>query len=72
LTYRRYAVSAHFGFFDLKFTQRSLAEALRMTIVDRSHPDPKTAARSSCLIETAMRLKHLPQAYSHFVGQSEQ
>jgi hypothetical protein len=43
-----------------------------MTIVDRSHPDPKTAARSSCLIETAMRLKHLPQAYSHFVGQSEQ
>ena len=53
-----------FGFFDLKFAQRSLAETLRMAIVDRSHPGPEdlAAARSSCLIETAMRLKPLPQA----------
>ncbi len=49
-----------FGFFDLKFAQRSLAETLRMAIVDRSHPEDLAAARSSCLIETAMRLKHLP------------
>jgi hypothetical protein len=49
-----------FGFFEICATL--LAETLRMTIVDRSHPGPEdlAAARSSCLIETAMRLKHLP------------